>query len=108
MVSKDIKLHTIDEQLFKDIERKVKKENTIMPIPEIINKEKWIVDVSYGRSAIFLYEVGLKLIANKYSKSLKPNTKFRFIDERYGNPFLLTVASSKNLPKKFRAHLNLR
>ena len=101
-------LHNIEEKLFNKISHKFETERTILPIVNMYLEEYWIVDASYGRSAIFLYEVPLRSIAMIHSKSLEPNTKFRFINERYGNPYILTIASSRKLPKEFRDQLNLK
>ena len=59
-------------------------------------------------SAMFLYEVPLKMMSIFHSNYLKPNTKFRFIGERFGNPFIQTVAMSRRLSQTFRRQINLR
>ena len=100
--------HTIEEKLFDKIVQKVQREKTIFPITQMFVQGHLIVDVSYGRSAMFLYEVPLKMIASLHLKSLKPNTKFHFMQDQFDKPFILTVASSKRLDKKFRDQLNLR
>ena len=97
----------VNEDLFNKILLKTTKENTRMRLRNMFD-EKWIVDTSYGRAVMFAFEVPLKYIAAKHLKRLKPNTKLRFIKERYKTPSLLTVASSRRLPKMFRDQINLR
>ena len=97
-----------DQNLFYTIKQKVEIEKTIVSNIEMYTDEKWIVDASLGRAALFTYEVPLKQMAVIFKKHFKPNTKFRFIDERYGNPFILTIAATTRLPRSFRDMLNLR
>ena len=97
-----------DEKLFQKIKRKAELQETIVPITDMLSQKKWIVDTSYGRSALFLYEVPLKQMAINFQEFLKPNAKFYFIRERYGHPFVLTIASSIRLEKMFKRKLNFR
>ena len=99
---------SIKKPLLDKIIERTKREKTILSMAEMYMDEQWIVDVSYGRSAMFFSDLPLKIMAMSYSKSLKPNTKFRFIEERYRNPFLTTIALSRRLPKKYREQFNLR
>ena len=94
--------------LIEKIKNKTEQDETMLPNRQLFENKKWIVDTSYGRSAIFMYEMPLKSIAIKHSKSLKPNTKFRFIEERYSLSNPLTCATNRRLPIEFRTLLNLR
>ena len=100
--------NSIEENLLDRIIKKAEKDKTILPIDRMFMEEDWIVDVSFGKSAIFFCELPLKIIAMIHSNSLKPNTRFRFIEERFGSPYIVTIALSKRLPKKFRDQFNLR
>ena len=57
---------------------------------------------------MFLYEVPLKMMSIFHSNYLKPNTKFRFIEERFANPYLLSFAMSRRLSLTFRRQISLR
>ena len=97
-----------DRNLFQNIKRKAELYKSIVPISHMLSKKRWIVDTSYGKSALFLYEVPLKQMAINFQQFLKPNVKFSFLRERYGNPFVLTIASSIRLNVNFRRMLNFR
>ena len=86
----------------------MEEEQTIIPMKQLFGNYKYIVDTSYGRSAMFLFEVPLKMMSILYSNYLKPNTKFRFIEERFANPFIHTFAMSRRLSQTFRRQINLR
>lgn len=97
-----------DQSLLNTIIDRFTKTKTNLPVKDMIVNKQWIVSASYGRTAFFLFEVPLKMIAIIHRNSLKTNTKFRFLDERFGPPFLATVATSKKLPKSFRDQVNLK
>ena len=86
----------------------IEQDKTLIQVRDIYNDSKWIQEVADGKSAIFMVVVPLKWLSIVFAKHLKPNTKFHFIAERYRNPFILTLASSRRLTKKFRDQLNLR
>ena len=90
------------------IAKKIGHDKTMLPFTDIHFKKRWISSTSQGKAAIFLYEVPLKMTVIYHMKSLKPNSKFRFIDERFGGPSIQIIASSMRLPKEFRDLLNLR
>ena len=112
--------NSIDNQfgLLDKIYNKAKKENTLIIFQQIfqtiltnirqIFDEKWIKGVSNGENAIFLFEILMKIIINRYSKLLGNKCRFRFLPEYYSVFNYLTIAMSKRLNKQFRHELNLR
>ena len=98
----------IEQKVFNKLARRFESEKTIVSVPRYFSENQWIVDVSYGRSALFSYEVPLKTATILHAHHLKNDTKLRFLQEEFGPPYLLTVGSSRKLPKKFRGQLNLR
>ena len=97
-----------DKNIFHKIMEKSKMDKTILPIKNIFDESKWIVDTSYGGTAIFFYEVPLKQLILMYKDNLKSESKFRFIGEKYGNTCFATIASSLSLSKEFRDLLNFK
>ena len=104
-----VAMHKIpDESVFDKICARAVNERTVISLRDLMSNVKWIVDTSLGRNAIFFYEVPLKQLVVKYKKYLKPNTKFRFINERWGLPSLLTIAITTRFNKELRNEINLR
>ena len=104
-----IGLQTIsDKEILNKIHEKSLKRQTIVSIVDMLSDEKWIIDASNGKSAIFLYEVPLKQMVINFKKYLNPRFKFRFVEERYGFPFILTIASTMRFSSSFRHDINLR
>ena len=97
-----------DKDVLEKITNKIKQEHSEVEIIELIMNKKYVVDVSEGRSAIFLGGTTVKMLVILHSKHFGQNTKFRFLDERFRNTFLFPIAISTRLPKQFRRELNSR
>ena len=82
--------------------------DSVMTTYNISDRKQWIVEVSEGKSAMIFFKVPIKFTVIKHSIYLKTNTKFRFMNERPGIPFMRTIAMSRRLDKQFRDKLNYR
>jgi hypothetical protein len=102
-------LHSIENKhLLSKLYEKTKKHQTMTTLSDLFDNNKWITGVSDGKSAIFLYEVPLKLMVIQNMKRFAENIRFRFMAERYGQPFMLTIATSLRLSRRFRYNINIR
>ena len=102
-------MHSIkDKWVFDKTYGRAVKEGTVISSRNLMTNPKWIIDNSLRRNAIFFYEVPLKLLVIKYYKHIKPNIKFRFIKERFGLPYLASIATTTRFDRRFRQEINLR
>ena len=92
--------------LSKKFQNKLKSSEKLSP--DVYNNPKYLQDVSQGKTAIFFYEIPLKQLAIAHQDYVNKSIRLRFIEERYDNPFRLTIATSRRLPKTFRDQLNFR
>ena len=97
-----------DKELLNTIIEKYTSTKTNLPISELLSNKDCIVSASEGKTAIFLFDALLKVIALSHSNYLDHNTKFRFLDEHFGAPYVETIATSRKLPKAFRDQVNLK
>ena len=97
-----------DYDVFNKIKQKVERDETSLSIGQTFQDNSLVIDTALGRSAMLLAMVPLKTIVIKYLNEFNINTKFRFLEERYRQPFLITLASSMRMSKVFRADFNLR
>ena len=97
-----------DKSAFHQIKQKVERDRTSITIDQLFMDKKWIVDTSLGKTAILLATTPLKMIITTHLKSIAPGTKFRFLDERYRHPLLITLCASMRLSRQFRGLLNRR
>ena len=72
----------LNKNTLAEIVKKYETEKTILPMNDLTSQSDWITSISYGKAALFLFEVPIKLIVINHRKALKPNSKFRYIEER--------------------------
>ena len=75
---------------------------------DLFRNKKYVIDLSNGENSIFLPTIPMKQILIKYINYFKPNTKFRFISERFTNQMITTFAINLKLNKLFRDKINFR
>ena len=97
-----------DRNIFKRIMAKAEQERTILDISQMFQEQNWIMSTADGKAAMFMGEVTLKTVAAKYSSLFRHNTKLRFLQEHFRYSFLISIASSTRLSKKFRTMLDYR
>ena len=97
-----------DHHLFELIKIKVESQGTYTTTSNIGSNEKWILETASGKAAIFYTSLILKTIVIKFIKLISPDTKFYFLEEQYRNPFLVSFASRKSLPRTLRDKINYR
>jgi hypothetical protein len=66
------------------IHDKALKDGAILRIQEFYRQNKWIEGVASGKTAIFLFEVHIKMIISNVSQKLKEKCRFRYLSEDYG------------------------
>ena len=97
-----------DKSVLNQINQKIAQDNSIVDRQQMFQNKRWIVETSIGKSAIFLATIPLKMIIITHLKSIDHDTKFHFLEEKYRQTMLITLAMSMKLSKEYRSLINLR
>ena len=94
--------------LLVEIVKRAQNDRTITTISKLMKDRKWMVDLSYGKSVVFLGENLLRRALINHIKHLKANAKFRIIGERFWGQKLLSFCLSLRLNIQLRNNINVK
>ena len=95
-----------DNSPLKQIIQNSDRDKTKVELKQLVMDKKWIVDTSKGKTAILYGTVPLRIIILLHLSDIAPGTKFRYLQERFTHPMLITLFMSRKLSWQFRKTLN--